>query len=90
VFSDLPLKWSKKDGFCMRYLHCSNISQGIYIIENRFNNNSKILKTKMIIFKIFHNFPDNFRLIQLRAIAEIQKNTLRNVVSYLPCKKSGK
>ncbi len=49
-----------------------------------------ILKTKMIIFKIFHNFPDNFRLILLREIAEIQKNTLRNVVPNLPCKKSGK
>jgi len=64
--------------------------QGIYIIENKFNNNNKILKTKMIIFNTFHNFPDNFKLMLLRIIAKIQKATLRYVVSNRPCKKSGK
>jgi hypothetical protein len=44
----------------------------------------------MTIFKIFHNFPDNVRLILLSIIDNIQKAILNIVVSYLPFKKSGK
>jgi len=59
-----------------------------YIIVNMFNNNNKMLKTRVIIFKDFHNIPDKFRLIMLRIIAEMQKAILRYVI--LPCKISGK
>lgn len=84
------MKWSKKDEFVLGICFVQKISQGIYIIENRFNNNSKMLKTKVIIFKIFHNFPDNVRLILLSIIDNMQKAILNIVVSHLPFKKSGK
>lgn len=44
----------------------------------------------MIIFKHFHNFPDNLRLMLLRIIANKQKAKLIYSVTYGPCRNSGK